>query len=461
MWHRRVDALLDRLDRRFGDAAARDQGAIHVIDAAAVTVRSTDAVRRGFSGSLTRALEATIDPLGARRLGTPPVPGHAISLDLSHVLDATSWLSFDASERVEARAPRDPAPSRSQAELLLAGVRARAGNVALRVGREQVAWAQRPGEGFFLAADGPALDLVSISGDEPFLLPGPLRRLGPTQATILVADLGPSAVRSHSKLLAYKVSIEPRRFLELGATFMDHYGGEGGRSASLGAHVIDFLPFADIFRTHNYTDTSRALEVDSDKLLGVDGRVRLARLAGLTLSTELLIDDFDVHRIRTLFTWDGSQSLSAVLPNVAGSSYSLRIGARHTGVRTYTHGALSDGITTRGRLLGDELGPDAKAFSGAVEWDPVRPICFTLEGRSAIYSRADYVTDAQGTYFMIRRVGAASNEVRDRAVVTFLTELGSGVAVTARAGGEHIRNADFTGGARRQYAAEMAVRFAR
>jgi hypothetical protein len=461
-----VNAILGRLAERFDagpatEAEGAEGAALSLIDAASLTLGKTDAVRRGLAGSLANGIEATIDPLAVRRLGTPAPSGRTVALELSQLLDVTRWLSFHATERLEHRVPRDTTLSRRAGELLTAGARARFRNVALRIGREQVTWSQSSGDGLFLASDAPALDLVSLGGDRPFLLPGMLRLVGPTQATLVLAELGPSVVRSHSKLLAYKVSIQPRRDLELGATFMNHYGGSGGRASGFGNRLVDFLPFVDIFRAHNYTDTTRMLDVDSDKLLGVDGRLRIARLGGLVVTGELLIDDFDVHRIRTLFTWDGAQTLGIVAPRIAGSAFSVQLSAKHTGVRTYAHGVLSNGIATRGRLLGDELGPDAKAFGATVRWEPLGPVRTALEGRSATYSKSSYVTEERGTYFVIRRVGAASNELRDRAVASLVADLADGLALTARVAAERIRNAAFLGGTRHDYAAELAVRFAR
>jgi hypothetical protein len=458
-WAVLADAPLRRLEARFGEQRAEPAPpSLRLVDRASLTVTSTDARRRGFSGSITRDLEATIDPLAERRLGTPAVTGQTVALELAHRVDATPWLSLHVTERAEARDARSPSTAgRMAAELLLGGAQMRFRNLVLRVGRDQTAWAQHAGDGLFLASDAPAMDLVALGGDEPFLLPAILRRLGPAQATLLVADLGPSVVRSHSKLLAYKVSVQPARSVELGATFMNHYGGQGGRASSLGDRLVDFLPFVDIFRRHNYTDTTRALDVDSDKLLGVDGR---ARLGALVLTTELLIDDFDVHRMRTMFTWDGAQSVGLALPSVAGSPLSVRIAAKHTGVRTYTHGSLSDGITTRGRLLGDELGPDAKAFGAELGWHAEGWPRLALEGRQAVYSRADYIGDQQGSTLLIRRLGPASNELRDRVRATMLADLREGLTLEVRAGGERIRNDAFTGRTRRQYAAELGLQLA-
>jgi hypothetical protein len=432
-----------------------------LLDAARLTAGSTDALRRGFSGTLTRTVEATIDPLAERRLGALVPPGQSLAVELAHRAEPMPWLAFNLGERFEGSTAARGEPARARAELLLGGVRARYRNVAVQVGREQAGWAQRPGDGLLIASDAPALDMASLSGDTPFLLPGLLRHLGPTQATILLADLGASVARSHSKLLAYKVSILPRPEVELGAFFLNHYGGEGGRASSLGNRLIDFLPFVDIFRTHNYTDTTRTLDVDSDKQLGIDGRVRLDALGGLVVTTELLIDDFDVHRIHSLFVWDGAQSLSLVLPQIARSAFSAEVSAKHTGVRTYTHGSVANGITTRGRLLGDELGPDAKAFAASGRWLPAGPTRVAVEMRSAIYSRADYETIEQGDHFVIRRVGAASNEVRDGVALILEHDVRPALALLVRAAGERIRNAGFTGVTRRDYAASVTLRLTR
>jgi len=169
-----------------------------LLDAGRLTAGSTDALRRGFSGTLTRTVEATIDPLAERRLGVLPPAGQSLAVELTHRAEPMPWLAFNLGERFEGSTAARGEPARGRADLLLGGVRARYRNVALQVGREQVGWAQRPGDGLLIASDAPALDMVSLSGDTPFVLPGLLRHLGPTQATILLADLGASVARSHS-----------------------------------------------------------------------------------------------------------------------------------------------------------------------------------------------------------------------------------------------------------------------
>lgn len=455
--------LLRRLDR-FTDAVddvSFSQPVIRLVDGASVIASSTDADRRGFPAPATSPIEATIDPLAERRLGTPAVRGQVVALELSQRLEPAGWLAIQARERVETRRPDDTTLARTKVELLLGSMRARYRNVALTIGRQQFAWSQSAGDGLFLASDAPALDQVSLAGDHPFVLPSILRLLGPTQATIILADLGASVSRSHSKLLTYKVSVAPTSNVELGGTFMNHFGGTGGRSSSFGDRLIDFLPFIDVFRKHNYTDTTRSIDVDSDKLLGVDGRVRLPVLGGVTLTGELLIDDFDVHRIPQLLTGYGSQTFALIFPQIGTPALSMKLSAKHMGTITYSHNQLLDGITTRGRLLGDELGPDSKGYSAQLRWEPTLGARFEIEGRSAIYSNATYTafySDSAHTRYVVQKVSHTADELRDLVIASLILQSNDGIAVTFRGGAERTRNANFQGGRRRDYVAEVGLR---
>jgi hypothetical protein len=455
--------ILRRLDRfsAGADDETFDNPVVSVVDAASLWYNGTDTQRRGFPAPLTSGTEATIDPLAFRRLGEFAIPGDVAAMELSHRIEPFGWLAFQARERFEYRWPTDTTLSDRNGELLLASMRARFRNVALTIGRQQFAWSQGAGDGLFLNSDAPALDQISLAAEHPFVLPSVLRYIGPVQATVILADLGPSVVRSHSKLLTYKVSVQPTSSFELGGTFMNHYGGSGGRESSLGDRIIDFLPFIDVFRKHNYRDTTRALDVDSDKLLGADGRLWLPILGGLTVTGELLIDDFDVNRIPKLLTGYGSQSVGIIIPQIGTPALSMKLSAKHMGILTYTHLELRDGITTRGRLLGDELGPDAKSFSAQVRYQPSSGARFEVEGRSAIYSNAVYRSfypDPGGPRFVVEKVSHTDDELRDIVIASLILQNDDGIALTIRGGGERTRNVNFQGGRRRDYVAQVGLR---
>jgi len=457
------DGILRRLETRFSreiDTVASAVPVVAPFDDVLLDVAYTDAVRRGWYSPNTRQTEATIGSLLPRRLSTPLEPGTTLALELAQRLEPASWLAFQLRERFDYLWAKTDSLSRGNAEVLLGTVRARYRNVALDVGRDEFSWALSPEGGLFLASDAPALDQASLSSDRPFALPGFLRPLGVAKAIVLVADLGPSRVRSNSKLLAYKLSIAPNRNLEFGASFMNHFGGEGAPSASFGNRAIDFLPFIDIFRRHNYYDTTRTRDVESDKLMGVDGLVRIGGRFGVILTGELLIDDFDVHRMEQIFTGNGSQAFALAVPRFISPLLSLKLTATHMGIGTYTHGQLTNGITTRGRLLGNELGPDAKAFGARLTWQPISAFQLGLDGRSAIYSNATYSSfyadDAQ-TDFVVRKVARTPDELRDRLGTFFTVQSDEGPAVTFRFVTERSRNYQFQGFRRTDSAGELAI----
>jgi hypothetical protein len=174
----------------------------------------------------------------------------------------------------------------------------------------------------------------------------------------------------------------------------------------------------------------------------------------------MLIDDFDVHRIPQMLTGYGSQTLGITLPRFVSPLLSLKLSAKHMGILTYSHASLTNGIATRGRLLGEELGPDAKAFGASLIWEPTAAARFAIEGRSAIYSNAEYLagyTDANSTRYVVRKVSHTDDELRDRLGASVLVQTEAGPALTLRVVGERSRNYLFQGGSRKSYAAELGL----
>lgn len=453
-----IEGLLARLEDRIGEHPALRRA---MVDEGRVVLNANNAVRRGLPRAANALpAHATIDPLALRRLGEPAVRGQSGALELLQRAEPTSWLAVHARERLDLRNGRDTTIATQHASVLEGSARARWRNVTLAVGREQIGWGSGETGGLFFAADAPALDELSLASDHPFFLPSVLRRVGPVSGTLVLANMGPSDVRSHSKLLAYKLSARPTRSLEVGATFQDHFGGEGGRTSPFFYRVIDFLPMIDIFRRHNYVDTTHVFDVDSDKLIGVDARWRLEQLGGVVVAGELLMDDFDVHRLMSILNYAGSHALSITAPRLGSPFWSLQLSATHMGPLTYTHADLSQGVTTRGRLLGNELGPDAKAFGAEVRWMPAPGTRLSFAGRSVVSSNVLYASgyDINGRW-IVRKLSALPDELGEQAVGSIAVEPTSTTGVTVRAGVGRIRNAMFVGGRRHNYAVDVAVRW--
>jgi hypothetical protein len=431
-----------------------------VVDEGSLAANRTNAVReRPTAGGTGKALQATIDPLALRRLGAPAPRGTSAALELQQRAEPASWLAINGRERVEARAPTEPIP-RHAAQVLVGGARLRWRNMALMAGREQIGWGSGGRGGLFLAADAPALEQLSLASDHPFVLPGVLRAFGLVSGTFVIADLGPSAIRSSSKMLAYKLSARPAPALELGLTFQDHYGGKGGRPSSFSNRLIDFLPMIDIFRRHNYVDSTHTLDVDSDKAIGGDVRWRIDRLGGVIVAGEILIDDFDVQRLVSLLNYAASHALTITVPRLASPAWSLQLSATHMGPLTYTHYSLRQGMTTRERLMGNELGPDVKSFGAELRWMPAAALRLSAEGRSSVYSTSLYGSgyDANG-HWVVHKTLSGTDELRELAIGSLVVEPTARAGVVLRAGVERTRNVMVTGGRRHGYVADVAVRW--
>jgi len=143
----------------------------------------------------------------------------------------------------------------------------------------------------------------------------------------------------------------------------------------------------------------------------------------VTLTGELLIDDFDVNRIPKLLTGYGSQTFAVIFPQIGTPALSMKLSAKHMGILTYTHLDLRDGITTRGRLLGDEPRPDGR-FLRPAALAAVGQRRFEIEGRSAIYSNAAYRSfypDPGGPRFVVEKTSHTADELRDIVLASLIS----------------------------------------
>ena len=62
------------------------------------------------------------------------------------------------------------------------------------------------------------------------------------------------------------------------------------------------------------------------------------------------------------------------------------------------------------------------------------------------------------TLFDVYKVSSTRDELRDLIIGSLILQDKDAIAVTVRAGAERIRNADFLGGRRHDYVAQLALR---
>ena len=402
----------------------------------------TDAPTRSVPSNGLGSVEADVNPLIDGREGRPFVPGGNVALESEHAIQFLAGISLQAQPRFWAYRGRSGRSAGIEGALLSANLRAVRGKVALTVGREYTEWSPAPGAGLLFSENAPALDMVRVATDAPIVLPSVLGWLGGVSGTLQIADMGRSDSSDHSRLVSYKVSISPTNTLELGGTFVNHYGGAGARPVSALDRFIDLVPFLDIFRHH--VDSTA---VDSDKLLGVDGRLRISQLGNIALFGELALEDFDFHRLGSIFTEDAAYTAGVIIPTFLTPALSARVGYHVVGLRFYEHHILRNGIAVRRFTLGDDLGHDASGFFGLLRSEHMNGISVTAEGAYESRRNDEYVgayTKPGLTGLVFSRVTARPEEQRSRGTVSvrwFRPD--GGMMVELKAGVERVGNFAF------------------
>lgn len=393
-------------------------------------------------------IEADVNTLTHNRFGERFATGTNLSVDSEHWLELPARVGIQVRPRAWLHGGRGAAPSGVSGELLAASARAVRGNLAVTAGREYTLWSTGDAFGLFFSPNAPALDLVRIASDVPFVLPSVFRLLGDAAATLQVANLGRSMNNSHSVLVSYKVSIKPARDVEFGAAFMNHFGGAGAQGTGALNRFVDLVPLLDVFRQH-----ADSTDVVSDKLLGTDARIRLSRLANVTVFGEVALEDFDIHRLHSIFHEDAAYTLGVLMPTLPLPSLSARIAYHTTGVRFYEHHLITNGIAARRFTLGDDLGHDAWGGSALLRWEGASGAALTatadIEERRNDRFGGGYTNAGQQKGLVFVRVEERPAERRGRVVIAARFTPMEGMTLQLAGGAERVSNFGFVASAAR------------
>ena len=371
----------------------------------------SDAPSRAVPSNGLGTVEADLNTLTDRRFGRRYVTGANLALESDRWVELPGSLSLQVIPRLHLARTNGSGESSASIELLTGSVRAVRGNASLSVGREYTEWSPSEGGGLLFSRNAPPLNMVRIASDRPAVLPGVLGRLGATSATLQVAELGQSVNNSHSLLVSYKASVSPAPGLELGGMFENHFGGSGAKHFSPLDRFIDFVPFIDVFRRH-----PNATDVESDKLLGIDARLRIPQLANVTVFSEVQLEDFDFHRLGSIFHQDAAYNSGVIIPALT-PSVSAQLTYHTAGIRFYQHHLITNGIASRRLLLGDDLGRDASGTDILVHWE--HPSGASISANGAVERRRSdtYEGTDSTTGFVFRELAKGPVEWRRRAML--------------------------------------------
>ncbi|AHG89630.1 Capsule assembly protein Wzi [Gemmatirosa kalamazoonensis] len=442
--------LLATLVAAIGDTAPGASRAIRLraLESAALSAAASDVAPRAIPGNGLGSIDArTAPPLDARG-GRPAVHGVATTLETSHVLGIGGGLALVAQPRLDLLTPTaGDARGRVVPQRLVA--RGVWHNAALQTGVDAVIWGQQGARSLQLSANAPPLRAVTLGTDTAVTLPWVLRVLGRVRAQAIVADLGRGQNFPHAKLAGYKVTLMPSPRLEIGSGLLSQYGGHGAPPLNLEQRFVDLFPYL----TWIHPGSSRSRDkLASNKIAGVDARLRVPELAGLSVAWDGEIDDFEPSRLPKLLWEDGAHVLGvrfdALRPD---GSLALDLRLHHTGLRLFEHAQFTSGVTYQDAVLGDPLGPHAGAGYATLEWRPSPLALLTFGGAlerrdPSLYSST---TDPDGSHFRLVRVRSLPVEQRARLEVGARRDALGALGASLRVGVDRVTNEDFAARAAR------------
>jgi hypothetical protein len=388
-------------------------------------------------------IDATLNTMLPYRQGRPVVDGTSAFLESYHTLES-SRFAISATPQLSLVAPNDSS-ARSSLRLQELELRYVFRNLAVDAGREYVVWGQGRDVGLLNSNNSPALTLIKLSSEQPFSFPWVFRRLGPTRFSLFYSDLGADQNFPHAYAIGYRASILPTNYLELGASVYTKSGGRGAPPATLTARLVDLLPFLDA-SAYNNVFGARGNFQFSDHYAGFDGRLRLPSL-GANVFWEVLLNDFDVRRLKSVFWEDAGHVFGMDLPRLSESGrLRTSLEYHHTGIRYYEHEQFTSGQTVHHTLTGDPLGPNGQGVYANVDWyasvQRRLGVQFALERRSN-----DQYAFVPEPHFGFTRIAERPKEWRGRILASWqLLPEREHFGALLQFGYERMRNFDFLSG---------------
>ena len=327
---------------------------------------SMDSPPRGIDPDANGSIDVRLNPFASNQLGRPIANGQTYSIGAAVSAGVTHWLSLGLRQRSSLFDERGGGDLTNHSEWEQAYARLLWKNVAFTAGRDYVFIGQGNTTGLTTSLNQRGLDQIRIASDRPFVLPWLLRYVGPLHGTMLLADLGKDQYFPHTRFFAYKLSARPHRSFEIAASLAETVGGEGSPDGTFAFKAQDAFPLLDAVILHRRT-------LFSNKFVGVDFRYTIPKVNGAQLYAEGAFDDFDLRRVRSVFTEDAGYiwGLSASCFRECGP---VRATAEYhvTGLRYYTHGIFHSGFTVDQMIIGDQLGPRGKGAYGTIDLDRTR-----------------------------------------------------------------------------------------
>lgn len=242
-------------------------------------------------------------------------------------------------------------------------------NIELEMGRDSMWWGPGRHGSLILTDNAKPFDLIKISNPKPVVLPWLLRHLGLVRFNAFWAKLERSRYVPEPEFMGFRLDVKPFPFLELGASRTILLGGKGDKAAK---GVAD-LSFSDWLKLLGGQNLGGSL--DTDQIAGMDAVLHLE----------------DIYRFLPIFNtldlWGElyGEDEAAHLPSRNGFVLGIRLGDLFLTGRTnlfiehadnvihghpnfwYNHHVYKSGYTYYGRIMGHEMGSEARDTMVGIE----------------------------------------------------------------------------------------------
>ncbi len=245
-------------------------------------------------------------------------------------------------------------------------------NTELEVGRDSLWWGPGFRGSMLFSNNAPPLDQIRIGSAEPFRLPWFLHYLGPIKVTGLVGQLERDRDLPHALVGAYRISMAPTRFVELGLGRAFQFGGKGSGyglknvpyTLKQGVLQIGGGDQYDALDRGNITNNLSSLDI-TVRIPNVDRYIFIAR--DMSLYGEMGVDDsgrFFSHENESVFFMRKPGGLiGTYLTGFLGDpKLDFRFEYASTSDIQFTHGTYTSGFENGGSVLSHFIGTDGSEF---------------------------------------------------------------------------------------------------
>lgn len=231
-------------------------------------------------------------------------------------------------------------------------------NIELEGGRDSLWWGPGYHGSLLLSNHALPLDLIKLSSATPFHLPWIFRYLGSFDLSFFLSRLEENRDSPHAKLTGMRIQWSPFSFLELGASRVILFDGEGKPS-------YDFSDYWDVFTASKENEPGK---LNNDQIASIDGTLRLRDLGRyLPLANSLVL--YGEYGGEDVTNESGGGIPFPYKPGwMAGILFQdlftipgldIRAEYAQTDKVWYRHKVFTSGYTYKGVMLGHHMGGDA------------------------------------------------------------------------------------------------------